>query len=144
MKKKITALWILFIVCVCITIGLWFMVNKSNPKYEEVQVTVLSAETKKVKNRKTGSTYTSYEIKVSYEGKTYDLENAHNAYSYLEGRQAKAYLYKNRLFANVEGVKNATSAGTLYFVFLIGSFILFFVTLIDTSKYLQNKKEEAK
>lgn len=142
MKNKILFLWVGLVVCICITVGLWFAVNKSNPTYEEVQVTVLSAEKKKVKNKKTGSTYTTYQVEVEYEGKEYDLENAHSVYAYPKGKNVKAYLANNHLYANVEGVKNGTLVGKAYFVFLIGSFILFFVATVESSKAHQKKKKE--
>lgn len=142
MKKQVLILWVSFIICLSITVGLWFVVNKSNPTYDEVKVTVLSSKTKQVKNKKNNSTYTTYEIEVDYEGKTYNLENAHNSYSYMEGRSITAYMKNNKIFANVEGVKNETPAGKAYFVFLIGSIVLFFVSLVETSKIKANKKEE--
>lgn len=142
MKNKILLLWIGLVVCICITIVLWFAVNKSNPTYEEVQVTVLNVEEKKIKNKKNGSTYTTYQVEVEYEGKEYDLENVHSASLYLKGKRIKAYLANNHLYANVEGVKNDTLVGKAYFVFLIGSFILFFVATIESSKAHQKKKEE--
>ncbi len=142
MKKQVMILWIAFVVCLLITVGLWFMVNKSNPDYEEVKVTILSAETKQVKNRKNGSTYTTYDVKVEYEGKTYDLENAHSAYPSMKGRSITAYYANDRIYADVQGVKNGTPIGKLYFVFLIGSLALFFGAIIQTSKMTRKNKEE--
>ncbi|MDE6285073.1 MAG: penicillin-binding protein [Bacilli bacterium] len=141
MKKKITFLWIAFVVCVAITVGLWFAVNRSNPEFEVVEVEVVSSTSKKVKDRKTGNTYTTYEIKVDYNDTITDLHNAHNSYSYVEGRKVKAYLSNGKLYANEEGVKTSTPIATVYFGFLIGSFVLFFVTLIETSKLSQNKEK---
>lgn len=142
MKNKILLLWVGLVVCIGITVGLWFAVNRSKPTYEEVQVTVLSAEEKKVKNKKNGSTYTTYEVEVEYEGEKYDLENAHSASLYLRGKSIKAYLANNHLYANIEGVKNGTLVGKAYFIFLIGSFILFFVVVTESSKAHQKKNEE--
>lgn len=144
MKNKVLILWGLSILCICVTVFLWFKVNKSNPTYEEVKVTVLSSETKQVKNKKTHSTYTSYEIKVRYEGKEYDLENAHNSYSYLKGKEVTAYYANGKVFANIEGVKNDSIYGKAYFVFLIGSIILFFYSLMESAKVSQKKREELK
>lgn len=139
MKKKSTILWLAFAVCLVITVIMWFVVNKSEVKYEEVEVTVLSSETKQYKDRKKGTTYTKYEIKVEYDGKTYDLENAHNSYQFVEGRTVKAYLANKRLFANVEGVKTSTPLATVYFVFLIGTFVIFFVAITSMGKEFQDK-----
>ncbi len=141
MKNKVKILWILFGICLVVTIGLWFGVKKSNPKYEEVTVTVISAEEKKIKNKKNGSTYTQYEVKVNYEGKTYNLGNAHSVYAYPKGKNVKAYFSNGKMFANIEGVKSGSTVGTLYSVFLIGSLILFFVNLIETSKLSQEKRK---
>ncbi len=141
MKGKLKILWILFGVCLIITVGLWFGVKNSNPKYEEVTVTVISAEEKKIRNKKNNSTYSKYEIKVNHEGKTYDLGNAHNVYSYPKGKMVKAYFSNGKMFANIEGVKSGSTVGMLYSVFLIGSLILLFVNLVETSKLSQEKKK---
>lgn len=134
-------LWILWIVCVVATVGLWFGMNKVALNYEEVEVRVLSAVTKRVKNKKNGSTYDFYEIKVDYNGTTYDLENAHDSYSYTQGKKIKAYLYKNKLYANVEGVKTATPTANLYFIFLFGSIGLLCFNLYYSGKLKENKKK---
>ena len=68
MKKQIFILWGTFLICFITTVTLWFAVNKSNPKYEEVQVKVLSSETKQVINRSTGTRYTTYNVTVDYNG----------------------------------------------------------------------------
>lgn len=140
MKKKVTLMWGVFVGCLIMTVVLWFQVEKSQPQYEEVSVKVLSAATKQVKNQKNGNTYTFYEIKVEYQGQEYDLENAHNAYSYTRGKTVKAYLSDGRLFANVEGVKSSTPLATVYFVFLFGSFGMLFAAAVYTGKWNQQKK----
>lgn len=119
----------------------WFMVNRSNPDYEEVKVVVLSAKTTQVKNKKNGSTYNKYDVEVEYEGKTYDLENAHSANPAMKGRSITAYYANGKMYADVQGVKNGTPVGKLYFVCLIGSFVLLFGAAIQTSKLSQMKKE---
>lgn len=143
MKKQVMILWISFVVCVLATVGLWFMVNKSNPDYEEVKVVVLSAKTTQIKNKKNGSTYNKYDVEVEYKGKTYNLENAHSANPAMKGRSITAYYANDKMYADVQGVKNGTPVGKLYFVCLIGSFILLFVATIQTSKLSQMKKENA-
>lgn len=143
MKNKMLWLWLLWIACVCATVGLWFAMEKVNPKYDEVEVRVLSATTKRVKNKKNGSTYDFYEIKVDYNGETYDLENAHDSYSYTQGKKIKAYLYKDKLYANIEGVKTATPTANLYFVFLFGSVGLLCFNLYYSGKLKENKKKTA-
>ena len=73
-------------------------------------------------------------------GKNYDLENAHDSYSYRVGSTVTAYLANGRMYANEEGVRNATPQGTAYFAALIASFVMFFVTLILWSKAAEKKR----
>lgn len=142
MKKKVLLMWGAFVLCVAITVGLWFAMNKAELSYEEVEVKVLSAVTKRLKNKNNGNYYDFYEIKVEYKGETHDLENAHNTYQYSEGRTVKAYLANNKLYANVEGVKTATPVATIYFIFLFASFGMLFVAATYTGKLSQKKLEE--
>lgn len=142
MKKQIIILWVAFVACVAITVGLWFAMNNSNPEFEEVKATVLSAETTQVVNKKTGSKTNFYDVKVVYEGKTYDLGNAHSAYEYPKGKVVKAYLSNGKLYANEEGVKTSTPIATIYFVFLFGSFGMLMFAATQTSKISQKMKEE--
>ncbi len=144
-KTKIRLLWLAFVISVIGAIIFWFQMDKASLNYDEVKVTVVSSETKKVKNKQTGNTTDFYEVKVLYEGETKDLENVHNAYSYTKGKQVTAYLSNNRLFANIEGVKTSTPMAMIYYVFLFGSFILLFAAAIYTSKVKTtkiNQKEE--
>ncbi len=140
--KKIIILWVAFVVCLVATIGLWFAMNSSNPEFEEVKATVVSAETTKVVNRKTGSSTTFYDVKVEYEGKTYDLGNAHSVYEYPKGKVVKAYLSNGKLYANEEGVKTATPIATVYYIFLFGTFGMLIFAPIQTSKICQKNKEQ--
>ncbi len=141
MKKQIIILWGVFIACLVATVGLWFAMNNSNPEFEEVKATVVSAETTKVVNKKTGSTTNFYDIKVEYEGKTYDLGNAHSVYEYPKGKVVKAYLSNGKLYANEEGVKTSTPIATIYFVFLFGTFGMLIFASMQTSKICQKNKE---
>ena len=54
-KRNSRLLWLAFVVCLLSTIVLWFLVNKSDPKYEEVKAVVLSSEKTEIVNRKTGT-----------------------------------------------------------------------------------------
>lgn len=141
MKKKALILWGVFVLCLVATIALWFAMNNSELEFEEVKVIVESAKTEQIRNRKTGSTTTFYKIKVRYNGESYDLENAHNTYMYPEGKEVKAYLANNRLFANEEGVKTSTPIAIVYFVFLFGTFGMLIVASMYTSKLSSSKKE---
>ncbi len=141
MTKKITiALWVACAVCAITTIILWFPFNNSNPESEEVKVKVVSAKTEQVRNKKTGSTTNFYKVEVDYNGKVYNLENVHNTYSYPEGKTVTAYLSNNRLFADKESVKIGTPIATVYYVFLIGSFVFLFAACIYSSKHPKQKQ----
>lgn len=142
MKKKILAVWGAFVLCVAITIGLWFAMNKTELNYKEVEAKVVSSETKRLKNKKNGSSYDFYEVKVEYEGKEYELGNVHSAASYYKGKKVKAYLSNDKLYANIEGVKTSTSIATLYFIFLFGSFGMLILASMYTSKLSQDAKKE--
>ncbi len=142
MTKKITiGLWVACVICIVITIALWFPFNNSNPEFEEVKAKVVSAKTEQVRNKKTGSTTNFYKVEVEYEGKTYNLENVHNTYSYPEGKTVTAYLSNNRLFADKESVKIGTPVATAYYIFLIGSFVFLFAACIYSSKHPGKKQE---
>lgn len=144
MKKKTMILWAIFLICVVITVALWFAMNNSEIQYEEVKAMVISSSTKQLKNKKTGSTYNSYEVKVTYNGETYDLKNAHSSYEYPEGKMVKAYLSNGNLYANVEGIKSTTPVAIAYFAFLFGSIAMLVVALMNTGKKAKNKDENTK
>ena len=144
MKKKILAIWGAFVLCVAITVGLWFAMNKAELNYTEVEVKVLSSETKRLKNKKNGNSYDFYEVKVEYEGKEYELGNVHSAAGYYKGMAVKAYLSNEKLYANIEGVRTSTPVATVYFIFLFGSFGMLILASMYTSKLSQNKNKEDK
>lgn len=134
-KKKAILLWCVFAVCLIATVVMWFVVDAQGIEYEEVEVRVLSAETKHIGTRRI-----SYEVMVKYNGETYKLENVYNTYQYPEGATVKAYLANNgRLFANVAGVSTSTPLAKVYFVCLFGSFGLLFVAAIYSGKVKQEK-----
>lgn len=134
MKTKAVVLWALFVVCAIAAVVLNRSMMNSEVEYEEVQVTVLSAESVEHVNRKTGSRTTTYEIKVRYDDKIYDLENAHNTYMYRSGSAVTAYLANGHLYANVEGVRTSTPLAKVYFGCLFGSVALLCGALTYTGK----------
>jgi len=142
LKRNSRLLWLAFFFFLISTIILWFLMNNSNPEYEEVKAIVLSSEKVEYVNRKTNTRTYKYEVKVRYEGKEYDLHNAHNAYSYVEGRSVTAYKANDKLYANIEGVKTATPIATTYYVFLFGSFGLLILAPSYGAKVRQEKKEK--
>ena len=141
MKNKVMILWIVFAICLVLTVLLWFLMNGAKPEYEEVKAIVTSAKTEEIVNKKTGSRTKFYKVEVKYDGKTYDLENVHDTYTYPEGKTVTAYKYNDRLFANTEGVQTSTPIATIYFIFLFGSFIMLMVAATYTSKASKGKEK---
>ncbi len=134
MKKKAILMWILFVACVIATIAARYIADREEVSYEEVSVKVVSAENKRVRNRSTGTTYTSCEVIVKYNGENWDLKNAHSASSYLPGREVTAYLSHGSLYADVAGARSSTPLFYTYFAFLVGSIVMLCVALTYTSK----------
>lgn len=144
--KKVWACGIITIICIVATVLLRGPMSNVEVDYTEVKVQVVSSETKEttIKTGASRSTITRYDIVVSYMGKDYDLKNAHDSYSYREGSTVTAYLSNGRMYANVEGVQNATPIATAYFAALIGSFVMFLVTMCLWSSVAQKKKRDNK
>lgn len=140
-KRNSRLLWLAFVVCLLSTIVLWFLVNRSDPKYEEVKAVVLSSEKTEIVNRKTKTRTNKYDVKVTFNGKTYDLKNVHDLVSYPKGKTIVAYKAKDKLYANVEGVKTSTPLATVYFICLFGSFGLLILAPSYSAKLRQIKKE---
>lgn len=135
LHRKVNAiLWAAFVICVVAAIALWFPFHNANPEFEAVKAKVVSAETTRVRNTKTGFTTDFYKVEVEYQNKIYNLENVHNTYSYPKGKIVTAYLSNERLFADQESVKIGTPAATAYYIFLIGSFGFLFAACIYGSK----------
>ena len=80
MKRKVMLMWILFVVCVITTLVLRYFLERQDVEFEEVTVTVVSAEKKELENRKTNTTLTINDVKVEYEGEEYALKNAYDVY----------------------------------------------------------------
>ena len=139
--KKVYLCGILTVIGVILTVLLRVFMDRADVSYTEVEVQVVSAGTVNttVKVGHARTKMTEYEIIVNYEGENYELQNAHDAYSYPEGSTVTAYLSNGELYANIEGVQTSTPVATAYFVGLFGSFILFFVTLY-LWKQERNKK----
>ena len=127
-KTKVILMGVGFVVCLVLTIVFRIRMDNQALEYKEVQVLVVSADTKTTKIRMSysSSSTTKYIVKVSYEGKTYNLENVHSLSGYSKGKTVKAYLSHGKLYANIEGVNTSTPVAYAYFGFLIASFILFF------------------
>ena len=120
-KSKLTlVLGLATLVCLIFAVVFYIKSGSESVDYEIVKVRVVSAET--VTYRSGGNTYDRYEIVVRYEGVDYDLENAHNTYSYRVGNTVDAYMAGGRFYANVEGVQNSSFLSKVYFGFLFGTF----------------------
>ena len=144
--KKVWVLGILTIVFIVATVFLRQRMDNAELEYTEVQATVISSDTihKTVKTQYSSSDITEYKIVVRYEGKDYDLINAHNSYSYREGSTVTVLKANGKLYANEEGVRTSSPVGTAYFVGLIGSFVLFLATVCTWAQVAQNKRRQAK
>ena len=144
--KKVLALGILTIIFIVATVYFRIEMDNADLEYTEVKALVVSSETikKTVKSGYSTSTITEYEIVVRYEGKDYDLINAHNSYSYKEGSTVTVLMSNNKMYANEEGIRTSSYVGTAYFVGLIGSFILFMVTLCVWAQVAQNRRRAKK
>lgn len=140
--KKVWVCGIITIICIVATVLLRGPMANADVEYTEVKVQVVSSETKEttIKVGNSHSEMTTYEIVVSYNGKNYDLKNAHDSYSYRQGSTVTAYLSNGKMYANVEGVQNSTPAATAYFAALIGSFVMFFVTICLWANVAQQKR----
>lgn len=140
--KKVWICGIIMVICIVAAVLLRGPMDNADIDYTEVKVQVVSSETKetdiKVGNSK--STMTTYDIVVSYQGENYDLKNAHDSYSYRKGATVTAYLSNGKMYANVEGVQTSTPVATAYFVALIGSFVMFFITICLWANAAQQKK----
>lgn len=64
MKRKVMLMWILFVVCVITTLVMRYFLERQDVEFEEVTVTVVSAEKKELENRKTNTTLTINDVKV--------------------------------------------------------------------------------
>lgn len=140
MKIKPIFLGLLTLLCLIVTVALWFAVNGSNPELTEVKAKVISS--KEVVTRYNNSRITKYKVELEYEGETYELINAHNAYSYAPGKEVTVFLSNGKLYADEAGVKSSSPLGIAYFVFLFGTIIMLAVWLTYRSKYKAKLKEE--
>lgn len=134
MKKSYIVMIVVTIISIVLAIVLRVLMDHIDIQYEEVKATVISAESQIKVSRK--YTYTDYNVKVAYEGDTYELKNVTNTYSYMKGKVITAYLSNGELYANIAGVRGSTPVATAYFVFVFISLALIIATpaYIITSK----------
>ena len=141
-KTKVILMGVGFVVCLVLTIFFRIRMDNQELEYEVVEVRVVSTDTEtvKVKMQYSTSTTTKYIVKVSYKGKTYNLENVHSLAGYSKGKTVKAYLSHGKLYANIEGVNTSTPVAYAYFGFMIASFILFLAFACSTPYLFKKKK----
>ena len=140
MKKKSTIAWCVTLLCLVLTVVLWFAMRGQKAEYTQVTATVLTSKTSYL--RVAGKKQAVYKITVSYDGETYELENAYNSYSYVPGTKTTAYLANGHLYANEAGVNTSTPLATVYFIFLFGTFgMVIFSTLLMSREQQQNKEQ---
>lgn len=132
MKRNAIISIIVMLLCIIATVGLRIAVDRAATDYSEVKVTVVSSETKQEKVL--GKRQTVYEVIVRYEGKKYELKNAHGTAAYRPGREVTAFLSNGKLYANIEGVKTSTPLAMVYFGFLFASFAMIIVTITMIGK----------
>ncbi len=142
MKNKSILLWSLTGLCLILTIVFWFFMNKVEIEYEEVRAVVTDTSTKEVVNKKTHNRTTFYEVKVEYEGKEYELQNVHGLSGYYKGKDVKALLSNDKLYANEEGIKSTSPTAIVYFIFLFGTFGMLMLSATYTSKMKKKEKEK--
>ena len=94
---------------------------------------------KTVVKTKTGSN-DFYDITVRYNGKEYKV---HGWTSSLErvGNIGTAYLYKGKIYASEGSINTSTLVGKLYFVCMIGGFIMFTIAVSMSPKAFQYRKK---
>ena len=141
--KKVYICLGLMVVCIVAAVFLRKAANNAELDYEKVKVRVVSSEKHEKRVRVNGrtSTMTEYDVVVSYQGKEYDLKNAHDTYSWREGSEKEAYFANGKMYANEEGVRNGTLAGKAYLAAVVGAFAMFIVSMLLLSKVGGKKKE---
>ena len=113
------------------------MQNQQLEGIEPVKVTVtdVSRTTVDVK----GNGHDFYDIKVSYQGKEYALHDGDSYWAKI-GYTGTAYLYDGKIYAKESGPATETWIAKVYYVCLIGGFVLLIVTTSIYPKALRLKK----
>lgn len=134
--KKVIVCGILTVVCIIVAVLLRKPMENADLEYTEVEARVISSQSVRqtVRTRYSSSYQTVYKIVVRYKGEDYDLKNAHNTYSYPEGKTVKVYLSGGKMYANTEGVRNGSPYGIAYGAAILGAFGFFLITMVLWSK----------
>lgn len=142
-KKRIFIITlVVFIITLLTTVSLYIGVNNGEINYEKVQC-VVSEVTKKSNYGNKANKY-DYVIKVSYNGKNYELINTYDSsvYKYYDGAVVEAYLSNGKLYANEAGVRTSSPLATAYFVFLYITMGMFIVCLTTGIYYKKARDME--
>lgn len=156
-KRKIQAVITLFLLMASV---LWMVLYRGKAEnkpldYEEVRVTVVSAETKR---RTTGSSRTySYDVVVEYEGTQYDLINVKSGemarYEALANLSETVqqnnpyfdntvYFSNGKMYSNIDGIKTDGKEFNWYLVGLGGTFLFGTLHLMCVADLIDKKKKQ--
>ncbi|MBQ8547174.1 MAG: DUF3592 domain-containing protein [Lachnospiraceae bacterium] len=156
-KRKTQAIITFFLLAASV---IWMVASRGKVEempleYEEVQVTVISAETHR---RKMGSSRSySYDVVVEYEGTQYDLINVksgemarYEALANLSGAvQANnpyfdntVYLSNGKMYSNIDGIKTDGKEFTWYMIGLGGAALFGILHLMCVADLVDRKKKQ--
>lgn len=159
-KRKIQAVITFFLLAASV---IWMVahygaVQKKPLNYEEVKVTVVSAESERKRTPGTTGHYYNYNVVVEYEGVRYDLINVksgemarYKALANLNGMAQQSnpffdntvYFSNGKMYSNIDGIKTDGKEFNWYLVGLGGTFLfgtLHLMCVVD----LVNKKKKQK
>ena len=131
--------FVLFVICAIGFIYLW-------PKFhgqeiegiKPVQVMVTDVQKTVVKTKVGYENF--YKITVLYNGEEYKMHGWTSALQRVD-YIGTAYLYKGEIYATEGDISSSTLVGMLYFVCMIGGFIMFTVAVSMCPKAFQYKKK---
>ena len=133
---------VLTVVCLVVTVILNRKVADQTFDEGEVQTvkcTITSVTEKSIKIN--GHVTKTYEVHGTYNGVEQEIRNVSSSgYSYRKGSTKDVYLYKGKLYGNIEGIKTTTAVGVIYFVFLFGTFGMVVFMTYAITKFCQGRK----
>ena len=129
-------LWLFLVLMLCLNVFLWFQVANSTVPYTNETLTV--TDTKTVFKPGSGFNKSEYKVFVDFKGEKTELENLRGR-RYSKGMNVNTYIYKDRVFADIEGVKTSTSLANIYFISLVVTPIVFIAALTKT---IERRKSE--
>ncbi len=131
--------FVLFVIC---TVGFIYLWPKFHGQEIEgikpVQVMVTDVQKTVVKTKVGYENF--YKITVLYNGEEYKMHGWTSALQRVD-YMGTAYLYKGQIYATEGDISSSTLVGMLYFVCMIGGFIMFTVAVSMCPKAFQYKKK---